>query len=58
MDKPWGLTVHTGNYIQSLGIERDGRQYEEKNVCIYKCIYICICITGSLCCTAEIDTTM
>ena len=40
------------NYIQSLGIKHDGRQHEKKNVYIY------ICMTGSLCCIAEIDTTL
>jgi len=29
------LLYSTGNYIQSFGIEHDGRQYEKKNV------YIC-----------------
>ena len=40
----------TGNYIQSLETEHDRRQYEKKNV--YKCVI------GSLCCTAEIGTTL
>ena len=43
------LLYSTGNCVQSFGIEHDGGRYEKKNVCI--------CITGSLCCTAEIGTT-
>ena len=38
----------TGNSMQSLGIDHDGRQYEKKNVCI----------TGSVCGTAEPDPTL
>ena len=44
------LLYSTGNYIHSLKIEHDGRWYEKKKVYI--------CMTGSLCCTAEIDTTL
>ena len=44
------LLYSTGNYIQSLGVEHNGRWYEKKNVFI--------CITESLCCTAEIDVTL
>ena len=40
------LLHSTGNYIQSLGIDHDGKYYEKKNV--YRGM------TGSLCCTAEI----
>ena len=40
------LLYSTGNYIQSLVIEHDGIWEKE-------CVYICI--TGLLCCTAEID---
>ena len=36
----------TGNSIQSLGKELDGRYYKKGNVCI--------CMTGALYCTAEI----
>ena len=43
------LLYNTGNYIQSLRIEHDGRWYEKMNVYI--------CVAGSLCCTAENDTT-
>ena len=43
------LLYSTGSYIQSLGTEHDGRQYEKKNVYI--------CMTGSLCYTAENVTT-
>ena len=35
------LLYSIGNYIQSLGMEHDGRRaYEKKNVCVY--IYICM----------------
>ena len=44
------LLYNAGNYIQSNGIEHDGRQYEKKNVHL--------CMTGSHCWTAEIDTTL
>ena len=33
------LLYNTGNYIHSLGIEHDGRQYEKKNIYIYIYIY-------------------
>ena len=36
--------------LDALWLEHDGRQYEKKNVYI--------CITGSLCCTAEMDKTL
>ena len=44
------LLNSTGNYIQSLGTDHDERQYEKKNVHV--------CMTGSLCGTAEIDATL
>ena len=44
------LVSSTGNSVQSLGIHQDGREYEKKNVYI--------CMTESLCCTAEMDTTV
>ena len=44
------LLYSIGNYVQSLGKQHDGRQYEKKNVYI--------CMTGSLCCTAKIDITL
>ena len=33
------LLCSTGNYILSLVIDHDGRQYEKKNVCVCVCIY-------------------
>ena len=39
-------------YSQSLVMEPEGRYYEKKN------IYVCICITGLLCCIAVIDRTL
>ena len=44
------LLYSTGNYIQSLVMEHDGRQHEKKNAYI--------CINGSLCCVVEIDRTL
>ena len=29
------LLYSTGNYIQSLGLEHDGREYEKKNIYMY-----------------------
>ena len=46
------LLFSTGNYIQALGIDHDGREYKKGVVCVY------ICMTGLLCCTAEIATTL
>ncbi len=42
------LLCSTGSYIQSLGLDKDGRSYERKNVHT--------CTTGTVCCTVEIDT--
>ena len=44
------LLYSTGNHIQSLVIEHDGRKYEKENVYVY--------MTGSFCYTAETDTTL
>ena len=44
------LLYTTGNYIQSPGINHNGKKYLKKNVYM--------CITASLCCTAEIGTTL
>ena len=46
------LLYSTGNYIQYLLINRNGKEYEKE------CIYIHIYKTESLCCTAEINTTL
>ena len=46
------LLYSTGNYIQYLVINYNGREYEK--VYIYTYIYI----TESLCCTAEINTIL
>ena len=50
------LLYVTGNYIQSLVMEQDGK-YDKRNIYIY--VYVCVRVyiykTGSLCCTAEID---
>ena len=44
------LPYSTGTYSQSLVLEHDGRYYEKGNVYI--------CMTESLCCMAEIGTTL
>ena len=48
------LLYSTENYIQYPMINNNGKEYSLKRMCIY--IYICICITESLCFTAEINT--
>ena len=44
------LPYSTGNYVQTLGEDHDGRWSEKKNVRA--------CMTGSRCCVAEMDTTL
>ena len=44
------LLYSIGNYIQSLGLEHDRREYEKKN--------LYICMIGSRCNTEEIDTKL
>ena len=34
------LLYSTGNYIQSLGIDHDGRECKKRNVYIYMCVYV------------------
>ena len=41
------LLYSTGNYIQSPGINLNGKEYKK-----------CMCVTVSLCCTAEISTIL
>lgn len=41
------LPYSTGNYIQSPGIDQDGKEYKKR-----------ICMTTLLCGIAEIDTTL
>ena len=38
------LLYRTGNCVQSLGIEYDGRWYEKKNVCVYISACVCVCV--------------
>lgn len=54
------LLYSTGDDVQSHGIERDGRWYEKKDMCvyIYTHTHIYVCMTGSPCCTAEISATL
>ena len=44
------LLYSTGNYIQYPVINHDRKEYKKKNVSM--------CITESLCCTAEIGTVL
>ena len=44
------LLYSTENYIPYTVINHNGKEYKNKNVYI--------CITESLCCTAEINTTL
>ena len=46
----WVILYSTENYVQYLGVENDGIQYEKNNVSI--------CITGSLCCIMNTDTML
>ena len=43
-----GPTDNTGNYIQYLVITYNRKQSEKVH------IYLCVCVTESLCCTREI----
>ena len=45
------LLQSTGNYIQYLVINYNGKESEKKNI-------MHICITESLCCTPETNTTL
>ena len=38
------LLYSTENYIHSLGMEHDGRQYEKENAYIYIYIHIYMCV--------------
>ena len=44
------LLYSTENYIQYPMINHNGKEYKKKNAYI--------CVTESLCCTAEINTTL
>ena len=50
------LMYSTGNYTQYPVINHNGKEYEKEYIYIY--IYIYIYKTESLCCTAEINTTL
>ena len=45
------LLCSTGNYIQYSVINHNGKEYEKE-------CNVWICVTESLCCTAEINTTL
>ena len=46
------LLYSTGNYTEYSVVNHNGKEYEK----VYK--YINVCITGSLYCTEEINTTL
>ena len=60
MDKQHVLLYSTGKYIQYPVINHNGIEYKKEYIYIYIYIhtYIYVCITESLCCTAEINTTL
>ena len=67
MDKQQGQLYSTGNYIQYPMIYHNGKEYEkeyvwDRYIYIYKIyiyyIYMYVCIIESLCCTAEVNTTL
>ena len=45
----------TGNYIQSLITNHNGKEYEKEYICV--CVCVCVCIAESFCCIEEINTT-
>ena len=47
------LLYSIGNYIQYLVINHNGKEYEKE----YIYIHVYICITESLCCAPETNTT-
>ena len=56
------LLYSTGNYIQYPVINHNGKEYEKRIYTYYIYIYLDHCryihISESLCCTAEINTTL
>ena len=47
------LLYSTWNYIQYRVIRCNG-----KNVKMKMCVYVCVCVTESLCCVPETNTTL
>ena len=39
------LLYNTGNYVLSLGLEHDGRQYEKKRMCTHFCMHRYVCMS-------------
>ena len=48
------ILYRTGNYIQYPVINHNGKEYEQE----YIYMYMYVCITESLCCIEEINTTL
>ena len=53
------LLHSTGKYIQSPGIDHNGKEYLKRMyVFMCMCVCVCVCIIESLCCVAEICTML
>ena len=58
MDKQ-SPTVWHRDYTQYPGVNHNGKEYEKEYIYMYVCVYsIHMCVTESLCCTAEVNTTL
>ena len=42
MDKQQVLLYSTGNYIQHLVMNHNGKEYEKEYICVCVCIHICL----------------
>ena len=38
------LKCNTGNYIQYLPLEDNGKEYIKKNVYVCMCVCVCVCV--------------
>ena len=46
------LLHSTGNYIQYLQVNHNGKEYKKEHMCLF--IYVCVCVTESLCCKQKL----
>ena len=51
------LLYSTGNYIQYLLINHNGRYYKKRKY-IHICVCVCVCVAESVFCIAEMNTTL